>query len=627
MVRVTEGYHLILTEEGINVDVPFDMDGFIDVVAGEVPGSRKPLKEYMKLCQEIGRAIDYIAEADGKPDPMVLMRDHKTLLATAGYTAQKVTDSFHLPKKALSILGVFWPYIAIPFNRMSFTIWATAINSVLTRGCYVPTMTSHQISTALDRKINDLGGQTEYNTRVEKILVEGGRVVGVETSRGERIRTDWIISNSSPNNVYGRLIHPQEEVPRGARKLTSARRLGISLMCVYLGLDRPAHELKLDHHEYYFAPDMDIQRAYDLGNTLVPHTDTSALCPNNVIADASPPGTCELILNQSYGPEVWGEVKAEEYIDTKRRFAEAAIGRVAQALGSDLADHIEEIEIAAPQTFCRYTGSFKGVVYGYEQDAWQAALHNVGSRGKCKPPTRDLDQQRVVVGGDLGPGEAVAGVEPDPGAAGGAVGLDGAEVGGEAVLRVLGGDAALDGEAAHLDVGLGGDADLRVGEPVPLGHQDLRLHQVPPGDHLGDGVLHLDARVHLDEVVAPLLVEEELDGAGVAVGTSAARCGGRPRRARPLLRGERQRGGELDHLLVAALHRAVALEEVDQVAVGVAQHLDLDVLGVLDVALQEDGRVAEGGLGLAAGPDEPLEQLLLAAGHPHAAPAAAGRRP
>jgi prolycopene isomerase len=374
MVRVNEGYHLILTEEGINIDVPFDMDGFIDAVAGEVPGSLKPLKEYMKFCQEIGRAIDYIAEADGKPDPMVLMRDHKTLLATAGYTAEKITNSFHLPKKALSILGVFWPYIAIPFNRMSFTIWATAINSVLTRGCYVPTMTSHQISTALDRKINDLGGQTEYNTRVEKILVEHGRVTGVETSRGERIKTDWVISNSSPNNVYGRLIHPQEEVPRGARKLTSARRLGISLMCVYLGLDRPARELKLDHHEYYFAPDMDIQRAYDVGNELVPHTDTSALCPNNVIADASPPGTCELILNQSYGPNVWAQVRAEDYFATKQRFAKAAIDRVAQALGSDLADHIEEIEIAAPQTFCRYTGSFRGVVYGYEQDAWDSVI-------------------------------------------------------------------------------------------------------------------------------------------------------------------------------------------------------------------------------------------------------------
>jgi prolycopene isomerase len=374
MVRVTEGYHLILTDEGINVDVPFDMDGFIDAVADQVPGSQTSLREYMNLCQEIGRAIDYIAEADGQPDPKVLLREHKTFLATAGYTAKHVTDRFNLPPKALSILGVFWPYIGIPFDRMSFTIWATAINSVLTRGCYVPTMTSHQISTVLDKKIRKLGGRTCYNARVEKILVSRGKVIGVETNHGERIKADWVVSNASPTTVYGRLVHPKEEVPRGAKKLTAARRHGISLFCVYLGLDRPANELGLRHHEYYLAPDMDIQKAYDVGNTLVPHIATSALCPNHVIPEASPPGTSELILNQSYGPDVWGQVAPGDYFETKRRFARAAVAHVEQTLGTNLFDHIEEIEVATPHTFCRYTGSHKGVVYGYEQDVWDSVI-------------------------------------------------------------------------------------------------------------------------------------------------------------------------------------------------------------------------------------------------------------
>ena len=374
MVRVNEGYHLILTDEGINVDVPFDMDGFIDVVAAEAPGSRTSLRDYMNLCQEVGRAIDYIAEADGQPDPIVLLREHKTFLATAGYTARHVTDRFNLPPKALSILGVFWPYIGIPLDRMSFTIWAAAINSVLTRGCYVPTMTSHQISTALDKKIRQLGARTCYHTRVEKILVSRGKVIGVETNHGERIKTDWVISNASPTTVYGRLVHPKDEVPRGAKKLTAARRHGISFLCVYLGLDRPANELGLRHHEYYLAPDMDIQKAYDVGNTLVPHIATSALCPNHVIPDASPPGTSELILNQSYGPDVWGRVAPADYFETKERFARAAVTHVERTLNTSFFDHIEEIEVATPHTFCRYIGSYKGVVYGYEQDVWDSVI-------------------------------------------------------------------------------------------------------------------------------------------------------------------------------------------------------------------------------------------------------------
>jgi prolycopene isomerase len=209
---------------------------------------------------------------------------------------------------------------------------------------------------------------------VEKILVDRGSVAGVETSAGRRIKADWVISNASPTTVYGRLIHPADAVPRGARKLTSARKHGISLFVVYMGLDRPANELGLLHHEYYLGPDMDTQKAYDIGDMLVPHIATSALCPNHVVPGVSPPGTSELILNQSYGADVWGVVSPDDYFETKRRFARAAIEHVERTVKTDLLNHLEEVEVAAPQTFCRYTGSHKGVVYGYEQDVWDSLI-------------------------------------------------------------------------------------------------------------------------------------------------------------------------------------------------------------------------------------------------------------
>jgi hypothetical protein len=61
------------------------------------------------------------------------------------------------------------------------------------------------------------------------------------------------------------------------------------------------------------------------------------------------------------------------------------------------------------------------------------------------------------------------------------------------------------------------------------------------------------------------------------------------------------RGRLLDDLLVAPLDRAVALAEVDDVAVAVAEHLDLDVAAVHDGALEDQLAAAERGLGLGAG--------------------------
>ena len=126
-----------------------------------------------------------------------------------------------------------------------------------------------------------------------------------------------------------------------------------------------------------------------------------------------------------------------------------------------------------------------------------------------------------------------------------------------------------------------GEADLGVGQRLALGDQDLALDEVDAGDDLGDGVLDLDARVDLDEVeLAGVGVDQELDGAGVVV----ADVRGRSRRpasqtASRMRRVEVRGRGDLDDLLVAALDRAVALEEVDEVAVLVAEELHLDVLG------------------------------------------------
>ena len=56
---------------------------------------------------------------------------------------------------------------------------------------------------------------------------------------------------------------------------------------------------------------------------------------------------------------------------------------------------------------------------------------------------------------------------------------------------------------------------------------DHRLHDVDAGDHLGDGVLDLHARVHLEEVEVVVLVDQELAGAGADVVDRLGRSDGR----------------------------------------------------------------------------------------------------
>src|SRR5690606_6546204 len=108
------------------------------------------------------------------------------------------------------------------------------------------------------------------------------------------------------------------------------------------------------------------------------------------------------------------------------------------------------------------------------------------------------------------------------------------------------------------------------------GDRQLRLHDVDAGDHLGDRVLDLYARVHLDEVELAVLVQE-LERARAAIADAQARLDAERSHPFPLLRRDARRRRLLDDLLMAPLHRAVALAEMDRMAVSVGQHLELDV--------------------------------------------------
>ena len=187
-------------------------------------------------------------------------------------------------------------------------------------------------------------------------------------------------------------------------------------------------------------------------------------------------------------------------------------------------------------------------------------------------------------------------------------------------------DPRLDREPARLSDGLlVGEADRR--ERVAGGDPELRLDEVQPHDLLGDRVLDLDARIALDEEVpAARGIDQELHRAGILVGGGAGERHGIGEDALAQRVVEVGRGRHLDHLLVAQLDRAVALEEVHDVALAVAQDLDLDVARPRHDLLEEDRVVAEGRLGFALAARERLVHLRGVRHDAHAAPAAAGRR-
>ena len=190
----------------------------------------------------------------------------------------------------------------------------------------------------------------------------------------------------------------------------------------------------------------------------------------------------------------------------------------------------------------------------------------------------------------------------------------------KALFGIFGVDAALN------DVAVREDAVLRARETRAGGDADLPLHDVQTRHHLGDAVLHLQARVHLHKVEIVIVIKQKFHGTGVDVVYRLCRldrCHHHPlarffvqRRTRTLL----------DHLLVLALHAAFALAETDDVVVFVAEELHFDMLDGMNEFFYVAGAVAKRRLCLGTRGQKRLFKLLRHIYAANALAAAAGTR-
>lgn len=372
---VPEAYRLITTAEGsdnLDIVMPFGVKEFVDQMESYVPGSRKSMERFISLCESIMAALAYIGASGGKADSKVLMKEHANFLKCGGYSVSRVFKAIRMPKKAQRILLAYWCYVGVSADELNFALFAAMVYKYLTKGAWIPRMRSHELSTALEGRVRELGGEIWYNTRAERILTENGRVVGVSTTHGD-VKTGHVVACCSPNAVFGDMMAPAD-VPERQRRMINARRIGPRGFVVYLGLNKTADELGLQDYSYFIYESMDTVKEAARADGFNDHPMQATVCLNRANPDCSPSGTCIMSFTTLYNTDVWGDVPAEAYVAKKREVAERMIRDFEKQVGVSIMPYIEEIEIATPATMARYTLNPEGAMYAYSCGGWDTML-------------------------------------------------------------------------------------------------------------------------------------------------------------------------------------------------------------------------------------------------------------
>ena len=311
-------------------------------------------------------------------DPSPSRDKYPVLYSHAFKPANVVLDEIFTDPLLKGLLSVYWGYLGLPPNRLSFAYLAMLFFVYIEFKPFHIKGGSQALSNAIANRFISNGGTARFNCGAKEIIVKNGAVRGVVTDDGDRINTKYVVSNASQVTTYTQLMDPNE-VPADALKAMGGRSLSSSAFTLFVGFDCEPDVLGITESTNFLIDSYEFDdRIFNRMRSLNIKNETMVLsCYDVSDPDFSPAGTCQAnIVTLKYG-EPWMQIPPTQYHHIKFQCAESMLTRV-ETIFPGVRAHIEELEIATPLTHMRYLGHPNGAIYGFEQYTKDAMFFQPG---------------------------------------------------------------------------------------------------------------------------------------------------------------------------------------------------------------------------------------------------------
>lgn len=197
-----EGFdHVVVGTE--RVRIPNGLGKFRDRLIARHPEAREPLLEYFRVITTIG---DELSTLGAVPEKLGLghLRElvrHRHLVRYLRWTLDDLYDSVRMPRRLRAILAGQCGDYLLPPRDVSLLLHV-ALVCAYDRGAYYPkNHYFHFVEALADRVRSRPGSSLLLEHEVDRIHVDGGRVVGVTTRNGRRLTAKRYVSNVDPRRT------------------------------------------------------------------------------------------------------------------------------------------------------------------------------------------------------------------------------------------------------------------------------------------------------------------------------------------------------------------------------------------------------------------------------------------
>ncbi len=379
--------------------IPANVERFRDRLVDAFPRERRGIDRYVRLVEAVmhlGRMLDVYEGT--KPPWMELVRaaPHGLRMATIqNATIGQVLDGITSdPKLRAVLLGQSGDY-GMPPSRASAVLHLGLLGHYL-RGAFYPKGGGQRIADELVLRLEALGGAVHLRTPVERILVEGGRAVGVRLAGkagapARDVRAKLVVSNADLKRTLLDLVGP-EHLPSGWVERTKRFQMGGAIFMTFVGLRGSGRDVGLTNANVWQFDDYDVERFYSSEDGARGCYVTSASMKDPEHATHHAPSdhfgleimtlvpTTRRYWGADCDPFSWEYKHDARYHEQKARLEDDMLARLERLYPGSRA-RVVLAESATPMSHSRFTGASDGTGYGLAATPEQFMKRRPGYRG------------------------------------------------------------------------------------------------------------------------------------------------------------------------------------------------------------------------------------------------------
>ncbi|MGD0918160.1 MAG: NAD(P)/FAD-dependent oxidoreductase, partial [Thermodesulfobacteriota bacterium] len=348
-----------------------DLETHIATLCSLFPEERRGIEQVCTILRKIFEEFSRIPSSLNWFDPSSFSSQYPLLSQYGDKTFGDLIDGLISHPSLKTILSVRSSYALLPPEEISVVGMAGIEMSYFNYGVSCVMGRVEELPLRMGETLQKMGGQILLGRRVQGILMEGNKAIGVKLKDGQEMTGKVVISNVDACTTFSEFLRG-DLIPVGFRSKLRRMRPSISYFILYLGIEGALDGLAVSNNEVFF--DGCLQKEYRslYENRIPEESPFYLLAPSMVNPSHAPKGKNTLCLS----------VKAPYHLsqgwdhEVKEKLTKQLITRASPFI-PNLEKRVLVKVITTPKTIEQRTGNRWGAAYGWAQIPSQSGIYRL----------------------------------------------------------------------------------------------------------------------------------------------------------------------------------------------------------------------------------------------------------